>query len=185
MKEGKFREAIEPLNMAIDADADNVEAFNTRGVAYFELKEYGNALLDYEQAMKLEPDFYRPYYNRALLKLAQNDQAAALKDYSDAIRLAPDTAKTAISDIYLNRGQLFAAQGQTQAALTDFSEAITKNGRNALALYNRGNLLFQQKNLAGACRFNRHDNGKSPYIWPMAFLMPWVNRPRVIESKSQ
>lgn len=150
MKEGKFREAIEPLNMAVNADPENAEAFNTRGVAYFELKEYSNALLDYEQAIKLEPDFYRPYYNRALLKMAQNEQNEALKDYSEAIRLAPDTAKTAVSDIYLNRGQLFALQHQETAALNDFSQAVAKNEKNALAFYNRGNILFQQKNVAGA-----------------------------------
>lgn len=150
MQQGKFREAIGPLNKAIEADAENVEAFNSRGVAYFELKEYTSALLDYEQAIKLKPDFYRPYYNRALLKTAQNDVTGALKDYSDAIRLVPDTAKSIVSDIYLNRGQLFAAQGQEQAALTDFDQAIAKNKRNALALYNRGNLLFQQKKLMAA-----------------------------------
>ena len=39
LKEGKFREAVQSLNQAIEANASNVEAFNSRGVAYFELKE--------------------------------------------------------------------------------------------------------------------------------------------------
>lgn len=150
LREGKSREALAPLNQAVEADADNAEAFNTRGVAYFELKEYNNALLDYEQALKLKPDFYRPYYNRALLKTTQGDVQAALSDYSEAIRLAPDTAKTATSETYLNRGQLFALQGQTQPALTDFDQSIRLNSRNALALYNRGNLRFNQKDLTGS-----------------------------------
>jgi tetratricopeptide (TPR) repeat protein len=119
-------------------------------VAYFELKEYNNALLDYNQALKLKPDFYRPYYNRALLKTTQGDVQAALSDYSEAIRLAPDTAKTASSETYLNRGQLFALQGQIQPALTDFDQSIKLNPRNALALYNRGNLRFNLKDLNGA-----------------------------------
>ncbi|RYF77507.1 MAG: tetratricopeptide repeat protein [Cytophagaceae bacterium] len=150
LREGKSREALTALNQAVEADADNADAFNTRGVAYFELKEYSNALLDYEQALKLKPDFYRPYYNRALLKTAQGDVQAALKDYSEAIRLAPDTAKTATSETYLNRGQLFALQGQTQPALTDFDQSIKLNPKNALALYNRGNLRFNEKDLPGS-----------------------------------
>ncbi|WP_461077528.1 tetratricopeptide repeat protein [Spirosoma flavus] len=150
LKEGKFRDAIQALNRAIEADDTNEEAFNSRGVAYFELKEYANAALDYEQAIKINPRFYRPYYNRGLLKVAQNDLTGALKDYSDAIRLAPDTSKRITAELFLNRGQLFATQGQIQPALSDFSQAITLDSRNAQALYNRGNLRFQQKDLAGA-----------------------------------
>ena len=150
LREGKSWEAVQVLNQAVEADADNADAFNTRGVAYFELKEYNNALLDYEQALKVLPDFYSPYYNRALLKTTQGDIQGALNDYSQAIRLAPDTAKSATSEAYLNRGQLFALQEQIQPALTDFDQSVKLNPRNALALYNRGNLRFNQKNLDGA-----------------------------------
>ncbi|MBC8153770.1 MAG: tetratricopeptide repeat protein [Bacteroidetes bacterium] len=145
MQQAKFREAVQLLNQAVEADAGNAEAFNTRGVAYFELKEYANANLDYEQAIKLNPTAYRPYYNRALLKTAQGDVAAALSNYSDAIRVAPDTAEN-----YLNRGQLFATEGQLQPAINDFTQAIRLSPKNALALYNRGNLRYQQKDLTGA-----------------------------------
>src|SRR5690606_4141174 len=82
MQQGKFRDAIQPLNAAINADAGNYEAFNSRAVAYFELKNYENALLDYEQAIQLKPDFYKPYYNRAKLKTARGETDAALKDYA-------------------------------------------------------------------------------------------------------
>ncbi len=150
MREGKFRDALQVLNQAVEANDDNAEAFNTRGVAYFELKEYANAALDYDQAIKLNPDSYRPYYNRGLMKVAQNNLTGALKDYSDAIRLAPDTSQRMTAEIYLNRGQLFATQGQVQPAITDFSQAIKLDSKSAMAYYNRGNLYFQQKNLAGA-----------------------------------
>jgi len=142
MKQAKFRDAIKPLNAAIDADADNYQAFNARGVAYFELKEYANALLDYEQAIKLRPDFYLPYYNRALLKTAQNDSDAALKDYSQAISMAPDSNA---SEVYLNRGELFAKLGNLSSAMTDFDKAVQLDSTNSLAYFNRGNIRFQQE----------------------------------------
>jgi tetratricopeptide (TPR) repeat protein len=150
LKEEKTQEAISLLNKAIDADADNVDAFNMRGVAYFERKEFGNALLDFEQAVKLDPTFYRPYYNRALMKTSLGDVQGALADYSDAIRLIPDTARQSGADLYLNRGQLFAQQNQLQPAITDFTKAVELNPKNALAWYNRGNLYFQQKQLPQA-----------------------------------
>ncbi|WP_310587491.1 tetratricopeptide repeat protein [Larkinella knui] len=140
LQQGKFREAIQPLNQAIDADAGNFEAFNSRGVAYFELKDYENALLDYEQSIQLKPDFYKPYYNRAKLKTARGETEAALKDYAEAIRRAPDT-----SDIYLDRGQLFATTGNLTSALSDFNQAIQLDPKNSLAYFNRGNIRFQQE----------------------------------------
>ncbi|MGA0559877.1 tetratricopeptide repeat protein [Larkinella sp. VNQ87] len=139
MQQGKFREAISPLNDAINADASNYEAFNSRGVAYFELKDYENALLDYEQAIKLNPEFYKPYYNRAKLKTARGETDAALKDYAEAIRRAPDT-----SDIFLDRGQLFATMGNLTSALSDFNQAIQLDPKSSLAYFNRGNIRFQQ-----------------------------------------
>ncbi|MRS61871.1 tetratricopeptide repeat protein [Larkinella terrae] len=145
MQQGKFREAIQPLNQAIDADGSNYEAFNSRGVAYFELKDYENALLDYEQAIQLKPDFYKPYYNRAKLKTARGETEVALKDYAEAIRRAPDS-----SDIYLDRGQLFATSGNLTSALSDFNEAIHLDPKNSLAYFNRGNIRFQQDEFPAA-----------------------------------
>ncbi|RAJ94342.1 Tfp pilus assembly protein PilF [Larkinella arboricola] len=139
MQQGKFRDAIQPLNDAINADGGNFEAFNSRAVAYFELKDYENALLDYEHAIKLSPDFYKPYYNRAKLKTARGETDAALKDFSEAIRRAPD-----VSDIYLDRGQLFANTGNLNSALSDFNQAIERDPKNSLAYFNRGNIRFQQ-----------------------------------------
>lgn len=145
MQQGKFRDAIQPLNAAIDADDKNYEAFNSRAVAYFELKDYENALLDYERAIQLNPDFYKPYYNRAKLKTARGETDAALKDYAEAIRRSPD-----MSDIYLDRGQLFANSGNLTSALSDFNQAIQLDSKNSLAYFNRGNIRFQQEEFAEA-----------------------------------
>ena len=147
MKEGKFSEALTFLNGAIESDNGNYEALNARGVVYYELKEYPSALLDYEQALKLKPDYYRPYYNRALLKVAQNDGDGALKDYAEAVRLDPNNA-----EIFVNRGQLLAALAQPDAALRDFEQATVLDSVNALAWYNRGNVLFQREELKEAIR---------------------------------
>lgn len=140
MGQNKFHEAIDFLNKAINADDQNHEAFNTRGVAYFELKEFTNASLDYDRAIQLKPDFYRPYYNRALLKIAQNNTDGALKDFAEAIKLNSKNA-----EIYVSRGQLLAALNQTDAALIDFREAVKYDTHNAAAWYNQGNLLFQRE----------------------------------------
>ena len=145
LREGKLREGINYLNQAIEKDLDNAEAFNSRGVAYFELKEYPNAMLDYRQAIQLDPGLYRPYFNRALLFTAQNHLDSALADYGRAAQLAPDTA-----DIYLNRGQVYAMLNQMPQAIRDFEKAVQLDEDNAPAWYNLGNTYFREKEYAKA-----------------------------------
>src|SRR6267378_1977540 len=38
-------------------------AFNNRGNAYHDKKEYDRAIADYDQAVKLDPNYARAYYN--------------------------------------------------------------------------------------------------------------------------
>jgi len=65
MKEKHFDEAITNLNKAIEKDEKNADAFNTRGVANLELGRMQEALMDYNQAIKLNKNSDKPVYNRA------------------------------------------------------------------------------------------------------------------------
>ncbi|MCY7353247.1 MAG: tetratricopeptide repeat protein [Cytophagaceae bacterium] len=141
----KPKEAIESLNRAIEKNEQNARAFNARGVAYFELKDYTNALLDYEQAIKVQPDWYQPYFNRARLKVEQTDWEGALKDFSEAVSRQPDS-----SEVYTNRGTVLYNLGRLPEAMHDFDKAIQLKTTDATALFNRGNILFRQRNYPAA-----------------------------------
>lgn len=52
-KTGKNREALEYLDKSLENEA-TLLAFNSRGDAYYELKEYGKALKDYEKCLNYE-----------------------------------------------------------------------------------------------------------------------------------
>jgi len=48
-------------------------------------------LADYDEAIKIKPDFAEALYNRALLKqLSLHDYPGALSDYDRVIKLKPD-----------------------------------------------------------------------------------------------
>ena len=147
LAEGKPKEALTALNDAIEKAPDNALALNTRGVAHFELNDFSNALLDYQQAIRADSTLYQPYFNRARLYAAQGAFEKALTDFSTAARLAPDSAA-----IFLNRGFIFARQKQPQAALTDFDRAIGLSPRNAEAFFVRGNLLLEQQQYPAAIK---------------------------------
>ena len=145
MMKGKAQEALPFLNKAIDKDPSNPKAFNMRGAAYFELKDYVNASLDYEKVMQLDPKDYRPYFNRASIKMEKSDWEGALTDCSKAIKIQSDTA-----DNYIKRGMILAALKQPENAIKDFNKAISLKPSETNALYNRGNIYFQLNELEKA-----------------------------------
>ncbi len=147
MLKGKAQEAIPFLNKAIDKDPTNPKAFNMRGAAYFELKDYVNASLDYEKVMQLDPKDYRPYFNRASIKMEKSDWEGALTDCNKSIEIQPDTVEN-----YIKRGIVLAALKQPENAIKDFDKALLMNPSETNALYNRGNIYFQSDNLEKAAR---------------------------------
>jgi len=145
LQKGNAKEAVQYLNQAIDKDPANAKAFNMRGAAYFELKDYANALLDYEQAIKIDPKDYKPYFNRASVKMEKSDWEGALNDCTKAAEIQPDTA-----GIYVKRGISYAALLKIPEAINDFNKAISLNPKETNALYNRGNIYFQTKDFTSA-----------------------------------
>lgn len=132
------RQAVELLNRAIKNGGESADLFNMRGVAYFSLQEFDNALLDYDRAIALDKRNYKPFYNRALVKEALQNYQGAIEDYSQAIALAIDEA-----DLYLNRAAVFATTGDTAAALRDLNKTLELRPEDAMAHYNRGNILYR------------------------------------------
>ena len=76
------------------SDEDLVITFYTRGVAYYYKGEYDPALRDFDQAIKLNPDFAQAFDNRGLVYYYKSDNVRAIRDFDQAIRLKPDFATT-------------------------------------------------------------------------------------------
>lgn len=138
LKEGKTDEAQKLLTKAIDKDDQNENAFNARGAAYFELKDYYNAQLDFETAMKLKPDWYKPYYNRALLRAAKDDIQGALSDYDLALKM--DSTQL---EIVQNKAALLADNQRYSEARVSLEKALKLDEKNKNTVYNLANICFQ------------------------------------------
>ena len=53
---GQFEQAIELLNQALARDKEFVEAYYRRGLTYFSMKQYPNAITDFEKGLSLTND---------------------------------------------------------------------------------------------------------------------------------
>jgi len=115
-------------------------AFDNRGVAYRRKGEYGRALQDYEQAIRLNPSNANVYNNRGIIYRIKGDYGRAIADYDEAIWLKHGDFPAA----YYNRALAYADKGEYELSLRDFDVVMRFNPRNALALYARG-LTLQKK----------------------------------------
>ena len=53
------------------------------------LKQYNEAIKDYNQAIELDPKHANAYYNRGIAKALLKQYDEAIKDYNQAIELNP------------------------------------------------------------------------------------------------
>ncbi len=112
---------------------DLVIVYNRRGVAYYDLGEYRQAIEDYDQALRLDPGYAKAYYNRGNAYGRRGEYRRAIEDFDQALRLDPGLALG-----YYNRGNAYSALGEHTQAIEDFDEALRLDPGNANAYYNRG-----------------------------------------------
>ncbi len=129
---------IASLTQVIKKNPQDPNALNLRGTAYAQIRQYDNALKDFNSAISINPNYYQAYNNRALLYYKTKKYERAMADYNEAIRLAPK-----YHFAYIGRGRLHQRMKRVSLALADFSHAIDIYGEHPVAYYQRG-LIYQK-----------------------------------------
>ena len=120
-KNGKFKDpkkAVDYWSRAIRSKQNTVEAYNNRGLAYHELKQYDKAIKDFNQAIRLDPARVAAYNNRGNSYYEKDEYQLALADFNQSLKRKPDYAKA-----HLNRGLVYYQMDQTDQACKDFQNA--------------------------------------------------------------
>ena len=120
-KNGKFKDpkkAVDYWSRAIRSKQNTVEAYNNRGLAYHELKQYDRAIKDYNQAIRLDPARVTAYNNRGNSYYEKDEYQLALADFNQSLKRQPDYAKA-----HLNRGLVYYQMDKTDQACSDFQNA--------------------------------------------------------------
>ncbi len=108
----------------------------SRARAYVELWDYGQAITNYDEAVRLEPKFAFAYRDLCELSLrARRQPDSALSDCNEALRLLPDSYST--SSVIV-RGYVYLEQGKLDLAIADFNRTLAREADSAPALYGRG-----------------------------------------------
>jgi tetratricopeptide (TPR) repeat protein len=124
---GRDRTSAEPqiigCTALIKSDVNNSHilaiAHNNRGDAYVGKGEYDLAIQDYDESIKLDANFAKPFNNRGFAYQAKGDYERAIQDFGAAINIDPKYANA-----FANRAETYQKTGDYPNALKDFDEAI-------------------------------------------------------------
>jgi tetratricopeptide (TPR) repeat protein len=114
----RSEQAISEFNRAINQDPRYWLYYHNRGVAYRRLNQTGKALVDFEQALKLNKESYRTYLECATIYAAEggehtNDEQA-LFEFAQALSLQPNKATA-----YALRAAFFESRKKYELAIKD------------------------------------------------------------------
>lgn len=107
--------------------------------------DLAGAIVDYTQALALDPKNAQAYNNRGEARRHRGDVAGAIADFTRALELDPKHANT-----YYNRGLARKQQGDLEGAIADYTKALELNPKFAQACNNRGFARKQMGDLDGA-----------------------------------
>ncbi len=96
-----------------------LDAWNNRGIARKDKKDYEGAMSDYHQALRINPQNYQAFNNKANLFYVLNDYRSALNNYDSAIKYNPQFALT-----FKNRGVVKFILKDFAGAAEDFRKAL-------------------------------------------------------------
>lgn len=117
-----------------DATSGNLAGLlDNRGMALAQQHEYGRALADFDEAIRLSPDNATAFYNRGRAHTGQKQYTQAISDFDEAIRLKPDFAAA-----FSNRGIVYGELNQNSRVIADFDEAVRIKPNDASAANVRG-----------------------------------------------
>lgn len=146
---GKWDEAWKTLYNILRQAPDDMAALALKSkiaVGYYNLAtdyravpDYANALLYYNKAIGLNPEYADAYLDRGVAYYDNGQYDKALADYNKAIELNPQDKLA-----YFNRGLVYYYQKDYDKALKEFNKTIELDPRYTVAYLNCGIIYFSR-----------------------------------------
>ncbi len=145
----KYDSAIFDSKEAMTMLPKNFEACSIMGIAYYEKKEYEEALATFRKANQLNPKNPDPtiFNYMAAIKFLQRDYKTALLYYDTVVG-----RDSTFQDVYTNRGMMHHYMGNYSDAIDNYTKALALDSTNANAYNNRGGAELLIKDYTAAVK---------------------------------
>src|SRR3974390_1266070 len=121
------------------------------GQSYMKKRQYGDAAVEFRNALRIDPRFVDAYYQLAQADLAQHNWRAAYASLEKATELDPNRL-----DVRLDRGRLYLAARDFTNAEVEASAILKHEPNNVAARQLRGAALVgQQKSDEALVEFSK------------------------------
>jgi tetratricopeptide (TPR) repeat protein len=133
--QGKYAEAKDDADAAIQLNPSEAVAYNTRGVIVEKIGDRASArhaaLADFNKALELNPGLSWAYNNRGWIYEQQDDLDHAIEDYNRAIVYGSAIALE-------NRAMAQYYAGEYEKALSDYDALLNREPKNPIFYAHRG-----------------------------------------------
>ena len=120
--QGRAAEAIEVLRAAIKGDPNDATLWNTLGTVVSEQSDHPTAMIFFDEALRLAPDFAQARYNRGNTLLEMGETQDALADCEAALAVARGEADRAM--MQLARATIKLALGRLGEGWDDYEARL-------------------------------------------------------------
>lgn len=129
--------AIDFYTLSIENDPKFANAFNNRGVAHLEDGHAPEAVLDYNQAIILNPQYFDAIFNRAYAYEYMGNIDNALQDVQALEKAFPDSAY-----VYFYKGLLQTNARSYKEGITSFQKSLALDDTNLETYINLATLYY-------------------------------------------
>jgi tetratricopeptide (TPR) repeat protein len=151
------------LEKALEIDPYYAEAWYNKGLVYYKMKKYNEALECYNKALEIDPYYAEAWNNKGNVYYKMKEYNEALECYNKALEINSFDAGA-----WNNKGNVYYKMKKYNEALECYEEAIKLNPYYAEAWYNKGLVYYEMKKYDEAIKCYNKATDINPYdakVW--------------------
>ncbi|KAF9576225.1 TOM (translocase of outer membrane) complex component [Mortierella alpina] len=142
----EYQEAMDSYNKAIELNTTHMaKALNMRGTFTFLMGDGKKALVDFNKAIELDPNYVQTYIKRGSIFMEQGDAEKTFNEFETAISIDAEDP-----NIYYHRGQVFFITGEYEHAAKDYIKSIELEPKFVFSHIQYGVAQYKLGNIADA-----------------------------------
>ena len=124
-RNNQLQEALQSFTKVLEIIGEDRLVYESRGLVYFDFKDYHNAINDFNKTIQIEPTYSEGYYLRGLCLIKLNRLKDSIEDFNEAIQLGGTNP-----GIYAGIGQAYRFLKNYEKGLYYLNESLKKSPGN-------------------------------------------------------